>query len=152
MFGKTNPFRFVRSITSNLLRGLAGPAWGIDREAKTVETSRYSYATNLDGQRFWFSKPSVFSDCNSGVTLEVNGYAGDSTMRVRVKDYGRIVWDGFMLAEEAKAWAAVLSTAAVRGRSRTGRRMDHTCWADQAAVSDTAAAKVKADAGLFDLV
>jgi hypothetical protein len=148
MFGKTNPFRFVQTITSNLLRGIAGRQWGIDPDAKAVETSRYSYATNLDGQRFWFSKPAA-TGC--GATLDVVGYPNDSTLRVRVKDYGRIVWEGYVMASEAKAWAAVLSSAAVRAVPSTGRRMDRSRWADQASVTADAGISARAEASLFDI-
>ena len=146
MFGKIRSNRFVQSITSSLLRPLAH-AGHVAPEAKAVETSRYSYATNRNGSRLYFSKPD-FVGC--GLTVEVSTNRGNRSMWMIVKYYGKAVWEGPVSVDNAKAVAATLSSAAVRAQPQTGYRMGHSHWAPQASVTADAAVTARTEASLFD--
>jgi len=146
MFGKIRSNRFVQTIASSLLRPLARTGY-VAPEAKAVETSRYSYATNRCGTRWYFSKPD-FVGC--GLTVEVYTKRGDRLMCRIVKQYGKTVWEGPVSVENAKAVAATLSSAAVRAQPQTGYRMGHSHWAPQASITADAAVTARAEASLFD--
>jgi len=146
MFGKIRSNRFVQTIASSLLRPLARTGY-IVPEAETVETSRYSYATNRNGSRLYFSKPE-FVGCD--LTVEVSTNRGNRSMWMVVKHYGKTVWEGSVSVNNAKAVAATLSSAAVRAQPQTGYRMGHSHWAPQASITADAAVSARAEASLFD--
>ena len=143
--GKSSPtvsFRRSPPACSALARsGYVAP------EAKAVETSRYSYATNRNGSRWYFSKPEIVG-CD--LTVEVNTKRGDRSMWMVVKQFGKPVWEGPVSVSNAKAVAATLSSAAVRAQPQTGYRMGHTHWASQASVTADAAVTARTEASLFD--
>ena len=118
-------------------------------DSKVVETSRYSYATEIGtGARAYMSKARVPSwgwiVTTSGVGRGDDGFGFTLTHSDGSKTTGRIS------VEDAKAVAAVLASAAMMAQPRTGRKMPSTEWLGL----DHTAAEAKADAqyqaSLFD--
>jgi hypothetical protein len=138
----------ISSAFASLFRSTVGyrPFGG---ECKVVETSRYTHASDTQGNRVYMSKPSWFG----GLTVSTHAVRrGDDYIGITLSEGGRVVASITCLVVDAKAVAATLASACMKAQPKTGREMAASTWQPMEDAVESRKANLRYEASLFDSV
>jgi hypothetical protein len=138
----------LSSAFASLFRSTVGyrPFGG---ECKVVETSRYTHASDTQGNRVYMSKASW----TGGLTVSTHAvHRGDDYIGLTLSEGGRVVASITCLVVDAKAVAATLASACMKAQPKTGREMAATTWQPMDDAVESRKANLRYEASLFDSV
>jgi hypothetical protein len=139
---------FLSSAFASLFRSTMGyrPFSG---DCKVVETSRYTHASDTEGNRVYMSKPSW----TGGLVLSTHAVSkGDDYISITLSEGSRVVFSTTCLVVDAKAIAATLASACMKAQPKTGREMAASTWQPMEDAVQSRKAAVQYEASLFDTV